>query len=190
MAEPTEASATDAHAQPGVEQLAPATTRSTPPAATTDDDDNTLGETGKKALDSERKARRDAEARLKELEPLADEARKRADAEKSELTKVSEALTEERTARLTAERQVMRFEVCADKGVNLKLVRFLHGDTKEEVEASADALLAEIGNGDAKASMPGRPVERMSSGKPSSSLDDEDPMALIAKGRGQEPPRR
>jgi hypothetical protein len=179
MADTPDADAPATDAQPHLEQLAPSTTRSTPPAATADDD--ALGDSGKKALETERK----------ELEPLAEEARKRADSEKSELTKAGEALQAERSARVAAERALMRFEVAADKNVPPKLVGFLHGETKEEVEASADALLAEIGpNGDAKPSVPGRPVERMSSGKPSSSLDDEDPMALIAKARGQENTRR
>jgi hypothetical protein len=162
------------------------------PQPPTTDDGDALSEAGRKALDTERKARRDAENRLKELEPLAEEARKRADSEKSELTKVGEALTEERTARQRAERSLMRFEVAADKGVQPRHVRFLHGDTKEEVEASADALLAEIGsgNGDMKPSMPGRPVERMASGKPSTAEEDEDPLALIAKARGQDINRR
>jgi hypothetical protein len=189
MADTPDADAPATDAQPHLEQLAPSATRSTPPAATADDD--ALGDSGKKALETERKARRDAEAKLKELEPLAEEARKRADSEKSELTKAGEALQAERSARVAAEKALMRFEVAADKNVPPKLVGFLHGETKEEVEASADALLAEIGpNGDAKPSVPGRPVERMSSGKPSSSLDDEDPMALIAKARGQENTRR
>ena len=166
----------------------PAATRAPQPPAT--DDGDALSEAGRKALDTERKARRDAENRLKELEPLAEEARKRADSEKTELTKVSESLAEERTARQTAERALMRFEVAADKGVQPRHVRFLHGDTKEEVEASADALLAEIGGNGDKPSMPGRPVERLASGKPSAAEEDEDPLALIAKARGQDINRR
>src|SRR4051794_25797355 len=76
------------------------------PADATSGDE--MGETGKKALETERKARRDAEARLKELEPLAEEARNKADAEKSELTKTQEALASERDARTKAEAELLR----------------------------------------------------------------------------------
>jgi hypothetical protein len=148
--------------------------------------DEELGERGKKALDRERKARKDLEAKLKELEPLAQAAKEREDADKSELTKATEAFGTERDARVKAEAALLRFTVAADKGVPTKLAQFLGGDSKEEIEASADTLLAEIGNGD-RPQVPGKPTERMVSGKPSSSLDTEDPMALIAKARGQTP---
>jgi hypothetical protein len=151
----------------------------TPPAK---DDDETLGEPGKKALDHERKARRDAEARLKELEPLAQAAKAKEDADKSEIQKVTEALTSERDARTKAEAALLRFNVATDKGVPLKLAQFLSGTTREEIEASADTLVAELGNGD-RPNVPGKPTERMVSGKPSSTLETEDPMALIRKAR-------
>jgi Domain of unknown function (DUF4355) len=144
--------------------------------------DEPLGDGGKRALDRERKARRDAEAKLKELEPLAKAAQDKADAEKTELQKTTEALTAERDARAKAETALLRHEVAIEKGVPSKLVRFLMGGTKEEVEASADALLAELGNGDRPA-VPTKPAERMATGKPSSSLDGEDPMALIKRAR-------
>lgn len=160
------------------------TTTTTPPADATSTDD--MGDTGKRALEAERKARRDAEARLKELEPIADEARKKAEGEKSELTKAQEALVSERDARTKAETALLRYEVGAEKGVPMKLVRFLHGTTKEEVEASADALMAEVPNV-AKPALPTRPTERLSNGKPSSSLEDDDPIALIEKARGRGP---
>jgi hypothetical protein len=141
-----------------------------------------LGDAGKKALDTERKARRDAEARLKELEPLAQAAQEKADAEKTELQKASEALATERDARTQAEAALLRYEVGVDKSVPPKLVKFLVGATKEEIEASADALLAELGNGE-RPGVPAKPTERMASGKPSSTLDTEDPAALIHRAR-------
>jgi hypothetical protein len=52
------------------------------------------------------------------------------------------------------------------------------------MEAAADVLLAEIGT--RGPSVPGRPTERLVSGKPSqSSLDGEDPMTLIRMAREQ-----
>lgn len=157
------------------------------PAATADD---TLAEGGKKALEAERRARRDAEDRLKELEPLAEEARKRADADKTEAQKLTESLDTERKARTVAETALLRYQVAADKGVPANLVRFLTGDDKAAVEEAAALLLKEIGaGGEDRPSVPGRPTERMSSGRPSTALDDEDPMALVAKARGQSPPK-
>lgn len=144
--------------------------------------DDQLGTGGKKALDAERKARRDAEAKLKELEPLAKAAQEKAEAEKSELTKATEALTAERDARTKAEVALLRYTVAADKGVPTKLAQFLAGTTKEDIEASADTLLTEIGNGE-RPGVPGKPTERLVSGKPSSTLDSDDPMALIRKAR-------
>jgi hypothetical protein len=173
---PTEAPAMDAEVN----------TSTTPPAPDATSNDGDMGDTGKKALEAERKARRDAEARLKELEPLAEEARQKADSEKTELTKAQEALLTERDARTKAETALLRYEVGAEKGVPMKLVRFLHGTTKEEVEASADALMAEVPNAN-KPALPTRPTERLSNGKPSSSLEDDDPIVLIEKARGRGP---
>lgn len=179
----TDAPTTDAPTPTPPPNLDPSTTPPAPPAK---GDDEPLGEPGKKALDAERKARRDAEARLKELEPLAEEARKRAEADKSETTKLNEALNGEREARTAAERDLLRYTVAADKGVPANLVKFLSGTTKEEVEQSATELLTELGT--AKPSMPGRPAERLSDGRPSkSTLERDDPVTLIRKGRGEIP---
>lgn len=164
---------------PDVTKPPPEPETTTPPAK---DDDETLGEPGKKALDQERKARRDAEARLKELEPLAKAAKDKEDADKTEIQKVTEALTSERDARTKAETALLRFNVATDKGVPLKLAQFLSGTTREEIEGSADTLIAELGNGD-RPNVAGKPTERMVSGKPSSTLETDDPMALIRKAR-------
>lgn len=177
---------------------APATGEAAPPGAVTDasaakpDQQGTpppedLGDAGKRAIELERKARRDAEARLKELEPLAKAAAEKAEAEKSELTKATEAMATERDARTKAEAALLRYQVGAEKGVPAKLVPYLTGATKEEIEASADVLLGEL-NG-SKPAVPGRPTERMATGEPSTSLDDEDPMTLVAKARGQDTKR-
>lgn len=143
----------------------------------------------KSALESERKSRRDAEARAKELEPYEAKAREAEEAGKSELTKANDALAASERARTTAETALLRYQVGADKGVPPNLVRFLTGDTKAAIEEAADELLKELNGDESRPKVPGRPTERMSSGKPSTGLDDEDPMALIAKGRGQAPPK-
>ena len=148
--------------------------------------DEPLGETGKRALQSERQRAKDLERQLKELQPLVQAAKEREDAEKSETTKLNEALASERDARTKAEVQLLRHTVAADKGVPAELVKFLTGTTKEEVEQSANELLEAVGNN--KPAMPGRPAERMVDGRPSkSSLDKDDPVTLIRKGRGELP---
>lgn len=98
--------------------------------------DEPLGEGGLKALNAEREARaaaekaaKDALARVKEFE----------DRDKSEAQKQQEAL--ERAQKELAELTVAktRAEVAAAKGVPAAL---LNGSTQEELEASADALIA------------------------------------------------
>lgn len=167
---------------------APATDApTTPPVPTPEPPDETLGEPGKKALEAERRQRKELEARLKELEPLADAAKAKAESEKSEITKAAEALAVERDARTKAEGLLLRYEVGTTKGVPATLIKFLVGDTKEAVEEAADALLAELGSKETTG-LPGRPQERMVTGKPSNSnLDGLDPMALIAMGRDEQP---
>lgn len=177
---PTDAPAT------GTPVTTPPTEPTTPPAT----GDEPLGETGKRALDSERKRAKDLEARVKELEPLAQAAREREDAEKSELTKLNEALSGERDARTKAERELLRYTVAAAKGVPANLAKLLTGTNKEEVEQAADDLLDALGTN--KPTMPGRPTgAALANGKPSqSNLDTKDPMTLIAMGRGQTPPKQ
>lgn len=98
--------------------------------------DEPLGEGGLRALNAEREARaaaekaaKDALARVKEFE----------DRDKSEAQKQQEAL--ERAQKELAELTVAktRAEVAAAKGVPAAL---LNGSTQEELEASADALIA------------------------------------------------
>lgn len=107
----------------------------TPPAGATPETEP-LGEAGIAALKSEREARKAAEkaaadaiARIKEFE----------DRDKSEAEKQQEALAAARAelAELTVAKT--RAEVAAAKGVPANL---LSGSTQEELEASADALIA------------------------------------------------
>ena len=137
-----------------------------------------LGDAGKKALEEERAARRDAEkqrkeleARLKELEPLAAKAQQLEDSKKTETEKLTEraAAAEKRAA--DAESKALRLEVAAAKGLTQAQAKRLVGTTKEELEADADELLASFGttpSGDSpggKGSGKGRtPVEKLRPG--------------------------
>lgn len=98
--------------------------------------DEQLGEAGLKALESERAARKAAEkerasiaARLKELE----------DRDKTDAERAAEELAETKRQLAEATAAALRSEVAAAKGVPASL---LSGSTQEELEASADALIA------------------------------------------------
>lgn len=136
-----------------------------------------VGDAGKKALAEERTARRDAEkqrkeleARLKELEPLAAKAKKLEDASKSEAEKLNEKLTAAEKRAADAEQKALRMEVATAKGLTQAQAKRLVGATKEELEADADELLASFGgtgagDGDGKGKGKGRtPVERLRPG--------------------------
>lgn len=89
----------------------------------------------KEARDAE-KARKAAEARAQEYE----------DRDKSEQEKTLERAEAAEKRAEAAETQLMRAEVAADKGVPAKLVKYLTGSTREQLEEAADELLAEIGD--------------------------------------------
>lgn len=142
----------------------------------------------KAALKAEREMRKTAEGKVKELTPYEKAAKEAEEANKTEVQKANEALLSERDARKRAEQTLMVHTVGGAKGVPANLIKYLNGDTKEDVERAADELLAELGT--AKPAMPGRPTERMVNGQPSKSkLDLADPMTLIRMGRGEEAPK-
>lgn len=124
----------------------------TPPAPAPAD----LGDAGKKALDEERQARREAEkqrkdleARLKELEPLAAKAKQLEDSKKTETEKLGEKLTAAEKRAVEAEQKALRLEVASAKGLTQAQAKRLVGATKEELEADADELLSSFGAVDA-----------------------------------------
>lgn len=100
------------------------------------DESAELGENGVKALAAERDARKAAE---KSAADLAKRLKAFEDRDKTEAEKTAERLAaaEQRAAELEA--KATRAEVAAAKGVPAAL---LTGSTTEELEASADALIA------------------------------------------------
>jgi hypothetical protein len=142
-----------------------------------------LGDAGKKALDEERRARREAEARLKELEPLAKRAQEMEESQKTEAQKLADAnrVLEDRASK--AEAQVLRLGVCVDKGLPLSMAGRLNGGSKEELEADADELLLSFKAGtDAQPPVPpgGRPKERLRPGAVPDAEPDPDRAEVIA----------
>lgn len=103
------------------------------------DDPKDLGDAGKKALEEERKARRDAE---KQLKAVNDRLRELEDKDKSDSEKLTGRVAE-LEKELTAEKgRAMRLEVALDKGLTKTQARRLVGDTEDDLVADADDLLA------------------------------------------------
>lgn len=81
---------------------------------------------------AERTKRAEAERRLQEL----------ADRDKSEAERLAERAAENERKAAEAESRALRYEVAADRKLDLSAADFLSGSTREEVEASADKLAA------------------------------------------------
>jgi hypothetical protein len=82
---------------------------------------------------------KEANKRVKDLEPAAQRAQELEDAQKSTEQKAAERLAAAEARATELELKATRAEVAAEKGVPANL---LAGASKEELEASADALIA------------------------------------------------
>lgn len=107
-----------------------------------------LGGKGLDALHKERSARRAAEARARELEPLAARARELEDATKTEAQRAADALAAATRRAETAEAHVLRHEVAAAAGLPAGWAARLVGGTREELEADAAELAARLAPAD------------------------------------------
>lgn len=138
----------------------PAATPPTPPAppqhptaaTPTPGDPGQLGDAGKRALDAERAARRDAEAKLKEYEPLVAKARELEEAQKTETQKLTEqlqAMSGERDTASTELAQLKAALAAAPAGMDgptvLSMAARLRGSTPEELAADAAAFFQQVG---------------------------------------------
>lgn len=92
----------------------------------------------KRALEAERKAAKEASKRAEAAEA---KVREYEEANSSELEKLTNKAAKAEQARAEAEAKLVRFEVAKDKAVPAEAVDFLKGNTREELEASADKLL-------------------------------------------------
>lgn len=126
-------------------------------------DPNQLGEAGKRAIAAERERAKKAEAatkeqqkqlaslqeQLKALQPAAElfaQFRKVAvpEEEKTDTERLQEELAKLRDETATERRQRWLLEIIQDKGLTREDAEWLRGDTKEELEASADKLAARL----------------------------------------------
>lgn len=149
----------------------------TPPA-----DGDALGDAGKRALEAERKARRDAEQALKAAKARLDEVD---DAKKSDIEKLTEQVSTAKQEAMAATARALRLEVAietAPEGMSLakvkKLASRLQGDSREDLIADAEDLFAEFAP--TKAPPTERPRENLQA---AGSSDDEavDAEAIAAK---------
>lgn len=120
-----------------------------------------LGDAGLAALQKERDQRKALEKQIRELKPLAAKARELEEASKSELDKAAERATAAEARASNAEAQLVRKDIAASKGLKPEAAEFLTGTTPEEIEASAEKLLALMPDPQRP---PGRPVEQLQSG--------------------------
>jgi hypothetical protein len=159
MAEPT---------APATGAPAPTPTPTPPAAPDPQGDPAALGDAGKRALDAERQARKQAEDRIKELEPLATRAREIEESQKTEQQKLADKLAAAEAAGTTSTSELLRLDVALDKappGMEpakiRKLAKRLTGTTREELEADAAELFAEFGGAPAKPTPGQRPTENL-----------------------------
>jgi hypothetical protein len=136
--------------------------------ATGDDQPTDLGDAGKKALDAERKARRDAERRVKELE---EQQKARDDQDKTEVERLTERLTTAEKAAADALARADRLEVAVVKALDepsakriTTAAKRLVGTNREELEADADDLLASFASDTSEPPPPGKPREQLRGG--------------------------
>lgn len=133
----------------------------------TQDSPEVLGDAGKKALQAEREARKQAETAKKELEAqISDltakvetfEAGNRSEIENARIAaeKATEAQQAAENARAEAELKLLRYEIAQEKGITGSALNLLDGATREELEAKADSILSII---DANKSAPVIPQE-------------------------------
>ena len=125
-------------ATPEAEPKAAPATQATPTEPTTPAPvvEEPLGAPGLKALQDERDARKAAEKRIADFEKAEQE---REQAAMSELQKANARAEAAEKSATEAAAKVLRSDVAAAKGIPTAL---LSGTTQEELEASADALLA------------------------------------------------
>jgi broad specificity phosphatase PhoE len=104
-------------------------------------DSQELGDGGKKALQAERDARKQAEKTAAELSA---KLKSFEDANLSELERAKKAADEAAAELASLRSENVRNKVALDKGVPADLVEFLTGDTEGDIAAKADLLLARL----------------------------------------------
>lgn len=122
------------------EQTATDTTEPAEQTAEATPEEN-LGDSGKKALDAERAARKAAEKSAAALKARLDEIEQ---ANLTELERAQKAAADAQAELAEATRQNIINRVALAKGVPADLTEFLAGETEDEVAAKADLLMSRL----------------------------------------------
>lgn len=115
-----------------------ATTSETSEALAAQTDDG-LGDAGKRALQEERRKARAAQRELAELQKRLQEFE---DRDKTEAQKLAERAAAAEKSAASAQAELLRFRIAADKKLPAELASRLQGSTPEEMVEDADKLLA------------------------------------------------
>ena len=124
-------------------------------------EDEALGEGGKKALVAEREARETAEKALAALQREIEDSKKTAE------QKAADDLEAARKEAAENATKALRYEVAAEKGLDLALASRLTGATREELEADADVLKGLIPTSEPPAAPGAQPVPTIGKTPPS-----------------------
>jgi hypothetical protein len=103
-----------------------------------------LSDAGKKAIREERQNRRAAEKRAAEAETQLEQLRKASQSDQEKLIEQARTEAAEQAAKPLAAK-LARYEVALTKGLSVDDLDFIHGETPEEIAASADKFLERIG---------------------------------------------
>jgi hypothetical protein len=109
-----------------------------------------LGESGLKALNAERDARKEAERQIKELKdqlkatkPAADRLKEIEDQQKSELEKANELLAQLEVKAAKAETEALRYRIATRHGISDEDAEiFLTGSDEESISKQAERLVS------------------------------------------------
>lgn len=121
------------------------------------------------------KSNAEAAKKVKEME----------DASKSDIEKATAAQTAAEKRAEAAEAKALRYEIALEKNVPAKLIKFLGGNTEDEIKAAADELLEAVSPADTGGSTTGdKPKEALRAGAAGSSdsePEEMDPAKLAAE---------
>ncbi len=98
----------------------------------------------RKQLEKVRKESANYRTRVRELEPLAAEAKQLKESGQSDLEKLTARAEKAERERETATAESLRLSVAFEKGLNPKQAKRLTGTSREELEADADEILVDF----------------------------------------------
>lgn len=138
-------------------------------------------ETPEQTIDGLRAALAKANREAKENRLKAEELDGIKQAQMSELEKAQQAAKDAGEKLATAERQVLRQKVALEKGLPVKWVSRLQGDTEDELSADADLILADLPGPQSSTTTPKPDLTQGGSSEPAALNSDGLEQALRSK---------